>query len=496
MGLADFFPRDAIAISQILQGFQTDAFIKKLQDVRVAISFGEQAVNSRDGRDLIDLSVRLAARLYPTITFATIPVGNRLADEMSQLARSINPRIEVSKNGTADVVLAIGLNAPQVEASTVYAGCDNWVARVGTKRPYSTSDFGNPFGAGFAACLAAANLFRFLFIPDGAASLDADTSFPSEINSFPSLARVTLTDPLVLVGAGAVGNCVAWALARTPVLGQLWLVDPEVVELSNLQRYVLCNRSDEHGSKVEIVGRFFQGGMETLHYQGTWASFLGAHGYKWERVLVALDSARDRRAVQASLPRWVANAWTQLGDLGVSSHSFLGSDACLACLYLPTQKSKSQDQIVAEGLRIPQFQNQVRVLLGSGQKTGKEICDAVAGAWGVSAEALGTYAERPIRDLWVEGVCGGGIIPLGTGGPTPTELQVPLAFQSALAGMLLAAVTLCDVLNAGKQRKTLVRRLDVLRPLGDTSQRPALKAGNGRCICEDPDFVAAYRAKY
>ena len=496
MALADFFPRDVVAISQVLQGFQKDAFVEKLKGVRVAISFGQQAATSRDGRELLDLSVRLAARLYPSLMFAAVPAGDRFADELMALASSINPNIEASKRGTANIGLSIGVDAPAVDTPTVYAGCDGWLARVGTEGPYRTSDLGNPFGAGFAACLAAANLFRFLFLPDGTTLLDDGISFPPDAASFPSLAASTLTDPLVLVGVGAVGNSASWALARTPLTGQIYLVDPQVVELSNLQRYVLCARSDERGIKVDIVGKEFGGALQALPHQGTWVSFLGAKGYKWERVLVALDSARDRRAVQGSLPRWIANAWTQVGDLGVSSHSFLGQDACLACLYLPTQKSKSEDQIIAEGLKVPQFRDQIRLRLGSGQATGKEICDAVAIAWGIPAETLEPYVGRSIRELWVKGICGGGIIPLGEAGHTPSELQVPLAFQSALAGMLLAAATVRDVLTDGARRRTSVRRMDVLRPLGNPSPQPALKAGTGNCICEDRDFVAAYRNKY
>ena len=496
MALADFFPRDAVAISQVLQGFQKDAFIEKLKGVRVAIAFGEEAATSKDGRELLDLSVRLAARLYPSLTFSTVTTGERFADELMALASSINPNIETSKTGAADVGLSIGVNAPAVNTPTVYAGCEGWLARVGTSVPYGTSDLGNPFGAGFAACLAAANLFRFLFLPKGTTLLDADISFPPDASSFPSLAASTLKDPLVLVGVGAVGNSVSWALARTPLIGQIYLVDPQVVELGNLQRYVLCARSDEGVVKVDIVGKELGGRLQALPHKGTWASFLGANGYKWERVLVALDSAHDRRSVQGSLPRWTANAWTQVGDLGVSSHSFLGQDACLSCLYLPTQKSKSEDQIVAEGLKIPEHQTQVRFRLGNGQATGKELCDAVATAWGIPAESLEPYVGRSIRELWVDGICGGGIIPLGEAGHTPRELEVPLAFQSALAGVLLAAETVRDVLTAGAQRKTLLRRLDVLRPLGDPSPQRALKAGTGNCICEDRDFIATYRTKY
>ena len=497
MALADFFHRDAVAISQVLQGFHTDAFIAKLRGIRVAIAFGEEAATNRDGRALLALFVRLAARLYPRLTFATVPAGDRCADELMALARSINPNIAVSKTGTSNVGLAIGTDAPAVDAPTVYAGCDGWLARVGTQGgPYSTSDLGNPFGAGFAACLAAANVFRFLFLPDGTNGPDDDIGFPPDGTAFANLTEITLTAPLVLVGTGAVGNSAAWALARAPLVGQIYLVDPQVTELSNLQRYVLCARNDAGRAKVAIVGKTFTGALQALPHHGTWASFVAVHGYNWERVLVAVDSARDRRAVQGSLPRWIVNAWTQRGDLGVSSHSFVGPNACLACLYLPTQKSKSDDQLIAEGLKIPQLQDRVRFLLGSGQATGKEICDAVAAAWDIPADELEAFVDRPIRELWVEGVCGGGIIPLGEVGEAPRELQVPLAFQSALAGLLLAAETVRDVMSTRGERKTTVRRLDVLRRLGDALPRPALKAGTGTCICEDQDFVAAYRTKY
>ena len=496
MALADFFSRDATAISQVLQGFQTDAFIEELEGVRVAIAFGEATATSRDGRALLDLFVRLVARLYPNLSFVTDPAGDRFANELMALAKSINPNVDASKTGTFNVCLSVGLDAPAVDAPIVYAGCDGWLGQVGTERPYRTSDLGNPFGAGIASCLAAANLFRFLFLPHGTALLDADVSFPPDTASFPSLEASTLKDPLVLVGIGAIGNSAAWALARAPITGRIHLIDPQVVELSNLQRYVLCARNDVGGIKVKIVAETFGDELQALPHQETWASFLENNGYEWERILVALDSAHDRRAVQGSLPRWIANAWTQVGDLGVSSHSFLGPGACLACLYLPTRESKSQDQIIAEGLKIPQFQDHVRILLGSGQATGKELCDAVAAGWGIPAMTLEPYRGKPILELWVEGICGGGVIPLGDAGPTPRELQVPLAFQSALAGILLAAETIRDVMTAGSQRRTFVRRIDVLRPLGDSSPQPVLKAGTGSCICEDPDFIRVYQAKY
>ena len=129
-----------------------------------------------------------------------------------------------------------------------------WELRV----PMVQATRGNPFGAGFAACLAAANLFRFLFLPDGKSLLDEDVGFPPDAASLPYLTAAESSDPLVLVGVGAIGNSAAWALSRTPLGGKIWLIDPESVELSNLQRYVLCARSDEGGVKVEIARKAFR----------------------------------------------------------------------------------------------------------------------------------------------------------------------------------------------------------------------------------------------
>ena len=81
-----------------------------------------------------------------------------------------------------------------------------------------------------------------------------------------------------------------------------------------------------------------------------------------ENLLLALDSAKDRRAAQASLPRRIANAWTQPSDLGVSQHEFLDG-ACVNCLYLPEIRQRNEDDIIAEALGVPERLMEVRELL-------------------------------------------------------------------------------------------------------------------------------------
>ena len=425
------------------------------------------------------------------------PDNGRSVKELTRLANYINPKIDILPAGRADFTVAIGENPQPIDSQhTLYAGCNGWEGYVGTKHPYAISDKENPFGAAFAACLASANQFRCLFLEDGKQLLDHDISFPGDASTFPDLVEKTIDNPMVLAGVGAIGNSVAWSLSRTPFIGTLLLVDPEKVELSNLQRYSLCIRKDEGKDKVVVARKFFRSGLKALSHKARWDYFVEEKGYKWDRVIVALDTVRDRRAVQASLPRWIANAWTQIDDMGSSTHTFIGDDACLACLYQPTETGKNEDQLVAEGLGVPERQNEVRALLDRGNPVSLDFCNAVANGLGVSQDKTRPYVGKSIRDLWVRGICGGGIIPMGDAGPAQQDVQVPLAFQSAMAGVLSAMETSLDILNNGQNRTTRLRRLNIMRPLSNSSPVLRRKDGNNRCICQDKDYINVYNSVY
>lgn len=71
-----------------------------------------------------------------------------------------------------------------------------------------------------------------------------------------------------------------------------------------------------------------------------------------------------------------------------------------------------------------------------------------------------------------------------------------MAFQSALAGILLAAEI---VISAGGLRSEPIpvsTRLDLLRPLPSEISVPVAKDGSGRCICTDDDYIEIYNRKY
>jgi hypothetical protein len=300
---------------------------------------------------------------------------------------------------------------------------------------------------------------------------------------------------VVLVGAGAIGNAALWALGRTGATGRIHVVDPERVDLSNLQRYVLASRADEGAVKADLGARHLPEGLRPEPHPDTWAAFVAGAGYNWPRVLVALDSAAHRRAVQATLPRWIANAWTQPGDLGLSIHPALQTGACLACLYQPSGTVPSEDELIAQAFGIPARLMQIRELLYSGGGTPRDLLDSAATALDLPLDSLLPFEGKPLRTLYTEGVCGGAVIPLNRVNRSAQEMHVPLAHQSALAGILLAGAVVGAA--AGRDPETTaVTRLDVMRPLAEYLTQPAQKDSSGRCICEDGDYIVAYDAKY
>lgn len=500
MPLADYFSRNALAAAQVLKGHDAAALASVLEQQVVGVAWANQAM-TQEGRALIDLLVRLLARLYPRIAFnvegSTSTVA--FATTMSDLARAINPNIEIS-GAEPTVRVAIGLEAPTADVPTVYAGSNEWDALFGSETHLATGDSDNPFGAGAAACFAAANLFRKVFVAS-APELDRSAVF----SALDGLAKATtdgvpmtamsLDTQTVLVGCGGVGNATAWALRRVPIRGRIHLVDHDHFDVGNLQRTVLATRGDEGRSKVELLASAFDGRLAAVPHQMMFADFVAEHGYAWDRVLVAVDSAQDRRAVQASLPRWIANAWTQLGDLGVATHRFDDPDSpCLYCAYLPVGKSKNRDELVAEELGVPNRLPQIRDLLYRDAAAPTELLDAIARGRGIARDQLDAYANKPLRVLYTEGVCGGGIVSLATLGETLQEMHVPLAHQSALAGVLLGATLVREAIGVTTNSVSELR-IDVTHSLTEYVRRPVRKS-TGPCICKDRDYQERYREKW
>ncbi len=513
MAFAEYFNKNIQSAALLLQGIDADAFKAVLESEVVCLAFDDAAAKSYEGQATLDLLVRSLARLYPAITFlSTGAAAKKLASALESLARAVNKNIDISdKVKGVTRCLVVGEKRPKflkgMKPFVRYVGSDKWFAKISAKAPVGCGSSKNPFGAGAAACIGAANVFRTTFAAQIPGSKTDDEAVFSMLefapatkkSKNPSLGEVNVGE-LHLAGAGAIANGFLWAFSRlTAARGDLHIIDHQQIEKSNLQRYVMTVEADEDQAKVDLAERWLKDtGIKVKPHATRWEHYVGERNdWHFERVAVAVDTAETRINIQAALPRSTHNSWTQSGEAGASRHGFLGTNACLACLYMPTGTVPNHDQLIAEALGFPADQphlEEIRRRLDLHVKTERAYLEQIAAARTIPVEKLLPFEGKSLEALYVEAVCGGAVMELAN--PQVTKrIEVPMAFQSAFAGLMLAADVVAEV---GKLRERLptmtqVRMLNSLPELPSSGQG---KADGTRCMCMDQDFIDAYKAKY
>jgi hypothetical protein len=105
------------------------------------------------------------------------------------------------------------------------------------------------------------------------------------------------------------------------------------------------------------------------------------------------------------------------------------------------------------------------------------------------------FLGRPLRELYQKGICGGILLPVSSE-ETKTAITVPMAFQSAMAGIMLAAEIILFSMGKSSSPPPVTTKINLLKPLGHLLSELESKHSSGRCICQDPDFIDAYRNKF
>lgn len=508
MGHADYFVRAGQAASHVLGGLDQNAFLNKVNRHRVAIAF-DSTVRTSEGAALVDLLIRLIARFYPFISLHALEDGcGDILSRYIKLSRSINPKIGISqKLSTATEVIVIGKIkiASSANQKVLYVGSENWIVRLSPHNPVSVGNSNNPIGAGMAACLAAANIFRVIFT-SGAfdddltiSSLELDSTSTKPLN--PSIDEVKI-GKVFLIGAGAIGNGFLWGLQNSKLLANIIVVEHDTIDLGNLQRYVLTERKDENKSKASFIKNLFHNHLSVSVncIPNKWEDYLKTlpeDSWKFEKVVVALDSANDRIGVQSSLPLWVVNGWTQQGEIGVSRHNFIGEEACMACLYMPQGEVPHQDEMIADALgfsKDPDVLRRLRALIETSQPLDQGFLREVAIQKSVPFDKLATYEGKTINELYATAICSGMIMEMAAG-PAITRAEVPMPFQSALAGILQLASVIAH--SAKLHNIQTITQFDMLKPIprGKWFNRQQKKNLN-LCFCHDPIFQNIYMKKY
>lgn len=518
MAIAKYFSKDLLAINQLLRS--NDKNLENiLLETRIGIAFDKNAIETKEGQKAIDLSVRLLCRLYPNLSIIDLSNQNKSKVlELKKLAISINSSIDISTTDVnLDVLIIAGYTNKTIENKGVvlFFGSNNWNATFSLTKPQKFRNSGNPFGCGVAACITISNVFRLVFkeyLPEK--ELDKDFVFSTlNFNSFetpfnPKLNGVILRD-IVLVGIGAIGNGAVWALSNLHEIdGRLDLVDNEKLKLSNLQRYVMFSEKDIDNYKVELAKRkFVKKKIKVRSFKISWAEYLKErNNWNIETVAVAIDNKSDRIAIQSSLPKKIFNSYTENNLLGIARHLDFIDSACLACGYIPSQKERNYINEVADNCNIPNLSIAVKDYINlnldvdaiiNPQNT-SSLLDIIAKANNIERSKLVQFHGKKVNEFYSEFVCGGISLKLSDAKSKIANIDAPLAFQSAMAGILLAAEL---VINSGNLRIKPIKQQSHFYPLNPISENNPFnhrlsKDNTGRCLCMDKDFQKQYNFKW
>lgn len=508
MALANFFEKVNLSAAQRLRNHDRSAFEGKLLGQRIGVVFGDNAAMTNEGQCTLDLLVRLLARLYPNVCFQ--PEGEAAAAfavTLKELAQQINPKIDFDSSEPITAHIVVGsLTGNISEAPAFYIGSKNWTAYYSTRQPQTCGETNNPFGAGAAACFAAVNLFRLLFTTElGGARIDDQfqfSVFSQCINdtgnvepALPRAIRLTFT----LIGTGAIGNGLLWSLLHLPrVEGRMLLIDNQTVALSNLQRYILMLQDHVDHYKVDVLHTLLSRHqeLEIIRQPSRWQQVISElESQDMQVIATALDTKEDRFFVQSALPKSILNAWTSPAGVGVSRHPDFNSGPCLACLYLPTHLGKKETQKIADALGMPDWEEFIHNYLSNRIPIDEGFVENVHVRTGIPKENLSPFVGQLVENLYSEGICGGKVIEV-MAFEAAQDMEVPLAHESAMAGILLAAELVIDAMQLRQEVLEPVTSINLTNRIHPYLQEELDKHYTGRCICQDKVFIERYNEKW
>jgi len=496
MALAPFFSRAYSAVGAHL-GITREELEKALAGCVAGVHLGGACTAEGNEKWIAELLVNLLARFYPTLSIS----GDESAYEnTSKIAYAVNPDIEIQRSQEKAGVAAY-VGEANIKNNGFSVAASGWVAQIGrTIKPKIGGPL-NPYSAGAAAALAAWRIFQTIFnlkttsvlaLPDVSLSL---LDYGSGSGMSESLPPMNLGE-VAVAGLGAVGNPALWAWARHPGLsGEFHLIDPENIELSNLQRYCLAFHKDVGMGKAQLAKREL---LNTKLSHRLWPCslehFAGNYGGigKLPSICVSVDNVEGRRTAQALLPRLVVNGWTGDSGLGVSWHRFLGDVACLACLYQPKNISLSQTELAAQALGIPH--EQVTMLWATEKRLEEEGIKTIETHLGLPEGKLADWTGKRVQDVYSGVICGMVGLDLSGVGRVAT---VPLAHQSVLAGILMAAELVkrsAPDLESKSQSEPLIIWDDIMRT--PPKYWVVNRQKEPECICKDQTYQDVYKTKW
>ena len=275
-----------------------------------------------------------------------------------------------SKSFESEPILSIIIgNKKEAVQNPLYLSSNGWSIYLSRKKPCPWRIFTrNLLSAIYIASLGVGEVFKLLVEDYASVEIIDDfiydfithgkTNQPVINPLLPSYLDINLT----LVGCGAIGQAIAFVLDQFELRGKITLIDPDIIDESNKQRYLLAFNENIGMSKTQFLSKYL---MDNKNNLLTALEFIQPYEisitiyeslFNMENVFISVDNKRTRVNLQAALPRRIWNIWTDTAQgilrYGIGKHDFINEYQCLACAYYPEGDIPNQMELNAAILGI------------------------------------------------------------------------------------------------------------------------------------------------
>jgi molybdopterin/thiamine biosynthesis adenylyltransferase len=318
-------------------------------DKQVLLTGEAEVLGTPNGKTCFDAALRLLPRLCPNVT-VWVPTGvDHVRDEAEEVARQVafGRAIEFVHAPPSPDRFAAILNVGQRSRGDLpwtAVTSNGWLARVSSsgKDLLGACDQVNPIGALFATSLGVTDVFKRLIRlkPTRGGLFDALTfslySYEAGSTDPGPQLPLSLAADTLLVGAGAIGNAIAYLIGSLPVTGRMWVVDPEAFGDENLGTCILIGPGEVGAPKARFLATWLESRLEAQGYPEKVSTFklrLGRDIPYPSLILSAVDKIDARHEIQDIWPDLILDGATGDFPCQVSRHPWGVDVACMRCLF-------------------------------------------------------------------------------------------------------------------------------------------------------------------
>ncbi|MCK1394302.1 ThiF family adenylyltransferase [Bradyrhizobium sp. 1] len=459
---------------------------------RVRITMNAVWASSRAGQLLASCLVNLLTRqvglvseieilIPPVTTVIRLANGDFTDGPLEQslvriAAWAVNDRVKVYASRApamdADITITVGDSASAGKGITLFAAGNGWKAWVGAPEhaPKGIApDKSNPLGPFLAAALVAGEVFkrgrglvrgRFLTANGYSLWTGQQSTGWDDLQDGPALTGGQLK-PLHIIGAGAVGNGLAYILAYAELAdAYAAIIDDDAYDTTSLNRCLLAGHGDVGDPKVEAIETSLKKHDVGIYgFEGTISRYLTAprtglrsdlarqaSDLAFDLVVSCVDRGGSRQDIQGLAPSSLFGGST----LRLVARSDFYPDrpgaACLSCFNPPEQDGEKLRALEKKLRELSEAQRSVLLR--------EQGIDPAAIEAYLASPKCGTLGEAALLDLATRspGEFSVGFVSLGAAILLASKLFRQVLFGSPTDG---GDVTVLNFLNGGLQNSFL-----------------------------------------